>query len=592
MSDLVFVCARGKSAGVAISEAVRTAALRLAPATNAGRAPREPRLVQGAGALAAIVQPPERGGWAGKAADGGGACDGVLRRGAPSWDRPGGPVPDGSYALVRWDRDRVELLTDVCAGRTLWYAATDDCFLASTSQRAIVMLQGSFNLHPPAVAWLLSSGTLGPDASWDGRIQRVTPDTRLVLDRASWRLTEHAAPFVLAPAPGSLEHHTARLREAVLTTLTTLDIDPDRWMLPLSGGQDSRLLLGTLVAAGMRPRCLTWTTRASLRNPLSDVSIARRLTRHFGVEHELWCLDDARTSLPEALDRFVAGNEGRNDAFVGYVDGLELWAHLRDAGIEGIIRGDESCGWRLRLPTAENGRRQVGGTMADDYPDGHVIRRLGLAPQTWPRRLRMGDDETPEGYRVRLGQQGWLPIIAAGLTEPKARFVQVVNPLLSRLVVTAVRELPEDYRKYARAFTDLSHAQAPTIPFSRFASTPPFSGLLATPESLSVAVAELLSPRMARVLSSDAITLLLAAMVSEAAARPAAKARLKSVLKSVSLPLPLRHACRMAPAWKGPDPLPAARLAFRAALASKTVTLLERDAEAIATPLKVGRVPG
>ena len=96
---------------------------------------------------------------------------------------------------------------------------------------------------------------------------------------------------------------------------------------------------------GLRPRCVTWTTRASLRNPLSDASIARVLARSATASStSLLYLDGPDADLETTLPRFVAANEGRNDEIAGYLDGFALWRDLALAGVQGIIRGDESFG--------------------------------------------------------------------------------------------------------------------------------------------------------------------------------------------------------------------------------------------------------
>src|SRR6185436_5492136 len=105
------------------------------------------------------------------------------------WHVPGAALPDGGFALLRADDARVELVADSVGSRTLWYTFTEHELLVSTSQRALVTLLGSFEPNREALPWMLSSGTLGPTASWDSRVHRVQPGERVLLDRASWRMT-------------------------------------------------------------------------------------------------------------------------------------------------------------------------------------------------------------------------------------------------------------------------------------------------------------------------------------------------------------------------------------------------------------------
>ena len=377
---------------------------------------------------------------------------------------------------------------------------------------------------------------------------------------------------------GDAEADVARLRAAIAGTCGSLDLDLGRWVLPLSGGRDSRTLLAFLVENGLRPHCVTWTTRTSLRNPLSDASIARVLARRYHVEHELLYLDETGADLETTLARFVAADEGRNDEIAGYLDGFAMWRGLALAGVQGIIRGDESFGPASRPMQPEAGRRQVGGATPDDYPAGHVLHRLALAAQTWPVRLRYEPHEDLRDYRLRLSQQGFIPIILAGLNEPKARYVEIVNPHLSRRVIGTVRSLAPESRNQARAFRGIVNGLDRVVPYARSSSTVPASDLLGRADARELVVRELMSPDIERVLPGDGALFVLAAMSAAAGEPRRARDRLRGFVKEASGALPTRLANTLAPAWKGPDPLPPAKLAFRAVLASRTIALFEEDA--------------
>ncbi len=585
MADLIIACSR-KGHPVIAAERLRRAALRLAPPEVPLR---EPLLLEAPGCVAAVANPTAEGvflhggggGESASGAAGGAVCVGGLFGESGSWWRVGAEAPEGTYALVRWDADTVELVSDICGSRTLWYAQTEEAFFASTSQRALVMLLGGFELLPEATACFLSSGTLGPEASWDARVRRVPPDARATLERASWRVSLEESPFELNHAAGDAEADVTRLREAIAATCGSLNVDPERWVLPLSGGRDSRTLLAFLVENGLRPRCVTWATRKSLRNPLSDVSIARVLARRHNVEHEVLYLEAPDVDLETAVARFVAGDEGRNDEIAGYLDGFMLWRNLARNGVQGIIRGDESFGPSSRPMQPEAGRRQVGGATPEDYPEDHLLRRLELAAQAWPPRLRKAPQEDLKDYRLRLSQQGFLPIILAGLNEPKARYVEVVNPHLSRRVIGAVRSLSPESRYQARAFRRIVDGLDRVVPYARSSSTLPASDLLARAEMRELIVRELLTPETERVLPGDGPLLVLTALSSAAGERPSAPARLRGLVKEASGFMPTRLADSLAPAWKGPDPLPPAKLAFRVVLASRTIACLEEDGRAL-----------
>ena len=588
MADLILVCSRPGRPPVA-AERVRHAAQRLAPP---GVPLREPLLLEAAGATAAVANPTCEGVFLHHGADGsdngpagGAACVGGLFGKPGPWWSAGTDAPEGTYALVRWNADTVELLSDIGASRTLWYALTEDAFLTSTSQRALVMLLGSFELEVKATACFLASGTLGPTVSWDARLRRVLPDARVDLDRATWRLQDRRAPFVLSTAAGDDAAHVARLRAAIETTCGSLNLDLERWVLALSGGRDSRTLLAFLVENGLRPRCVTWTTRASLRNPLSDASIARRLTRRYRVEHELLLLDAKNVDAETVVARFVAANEGRNDEIAGYMDGFAIWRDLAQGGVTGVIRGDQMFGANWHPRNAEQVRLTMCGETADDYPQGHVIRRLHLASQTWPDHVSIAPGESLVDYGQRYEEQGYNAIVLAGLNASKARYLEIVNPHLSRAVIGAVHALTPRLRDYTRGYARIADALDRTIPYARFSSTPSASDLLASPELLKMLARDLTSPGAARVLSDDGPILLLTALALSASDTKNRWADWEERLKDASICLPynftLRLADRLRPVQSEADPLPTIKLAFRALLATRTVDLFETDAEAV-----------
>ena len=181
---------------------------------------------------------------------------------------------------------------------------------------------------------------------------------------------------------------------------------------------------------------------------------------------------------------------------------------------------------------------------------------------------------------MQLSQQGYVPIILAGLAEPKARYVELVNPHLSRLVIGAVRSLPLESRYHARAFRRITDGLDPLVPYARSSSTLPVPDLLAQPDVLELIVRELVSPDIERVLPDDGPLRVLTAMSAATSGGGGARARLRALVKSASGALPTRLAVELAPAWKGPDPLPPAKVALRALLASRTVSLFEEDAAA------------
>jgi len=576
VADLILECARrDASARLPSSEQFLQVAARLAPANIT---PRPAGIIEAENLRGAIVNPSEEGVRV--------VPEGVLLGGiigeAGAWWEIGSEPPDGTYVLVRYSPTRVELLTDVLASRPLWYAHDDERLVVSTSQRAIVALLGDFRLERSAVSWMLATGSLGPEVSWDARVRRLPPDSRLSLDRDAWRATIEVRPPRFEPVDRTESEHLALLREALSWCCGELDISTDRWLLPLSGGVDSRTILAFMVKAGRSPKCVTWTTRESLRNPLSDAFIARRLARKFRVEHDYELLDGGETTISAALQLFIEANEGCTDEFAGYVDGCAVWRDLFAAGTSGIIRGDEPLGAIRRAVSFDVARIQEGGLLLTDYPEDHVVRHLGLTEQEWPERLRPQPGEQVEQYLDRLEQTGWGPGLVAPLNALKGRYLEVVNPLSSRRIVDLVRTFPDALRGYGRAFSTIADKETWPIPHARYSSTPDVSDYLADQAIVADVVTELTSAAVERVLSEEAATTLLVALATPSHGRATVHDRVVAALKAIRVVLPSRMANRLTPPYTGPDdPVSAMEVAFRATLASRTVSLLLDDARVL-----------
>jgi hypothetical protein len=241
------------------------------------------------------------------------------------WWRAGAPVPDGAYGLFRVDSNKVELVTDRLGSRTIFYVITDDLFVASTSQRAIIMLLGSYEPNLDAAMWLLSAGHLGPGNSWDRRIKAIAPDSTLTFNITAWTSSIYSRPAVFAEEKLPAEEHKERLLQTVKKVFANLNVDYTKVALPLSGGFDSRALLMMVRDKGLN-RCVTWGLKQSRSDSRNDAYIAEQVARYFGVDHQYLYTDMERTdaSVETVFERILISGEGRVARISGYTDGFAI----------------------------------------------------------------------------------------------------------------------------------------------------------------------------------------------------------------------------------------------------------------------------
>jgi hypothetical protein len=500
---------------------------------------------------------------------------GTLLDAGDDWHVPGATLPDGNFALLRVDDAFVELAADAVGSRTLWYALTEQELLASTSQRALVTLLGSFEPNRNALPWMLSSGTLGPTDGWDARLKRVQPGERVVLDRSRWRLSATTATSDFAPYPG-LSHatHLERLRAAVAEACRRWSFDPRRWVLTLSGGADSRALLWLLRDRGIDS--ITWGLPGSVEQDGNDAQIARLLARSLRVPHRFFEMAPAAVAPELVLERFVAAGEGRVDRLSGYVDGFRVWKTLFDEGREGVIRGDEAFG-SVPVSTAAAARYATSLTTLDDFFGRDELKTFDLPEQRLPPHLLRGNRETLAAWRDRLYQQFRVPTLLAGLTDLKTAYLEVGNPLLSRSVVDCARTRPDDLRTDRRLWRELVSSQVPNLGLATQVAIPSLLDFLADARVCEQLLGELDSEAAAGVFTPLLRTRCCNALrkaLRDAPTRPRVERR--PMLFARALPGPLRAAVRQ---WRSNKPtLEPRALAFRAFLATRMHALLRADA--------------
>jgi asparagine synthetase B (glutamine-hydrolysing) len=383
---------------------------------------------------------------------------------APWW-KVGSGSPDGSFGLVRSDDAATELMSDAVGTRTLWHAQTADEFIASTSQRAIVMWLQSYDCNADVFAWQLSSGTLGPGLSWDRRIRALPPASRLLFDREAWSAKLYARPVEYRTRAGSPERQRDELRDAIEDTFRGFDLDTERGALALSGGYDSRMILLELKD---RPHLntVTWGQRSALADRRSDAHIAEQLATKARTTHSYYAIDVEVDHVREVLDRFVRLGEGRTENVSGYMDGFALWKDLHERGLSGLFRGDEGFGCRAAPTPADVYRNMKCNVLADFHIEGASPLADLQASQRRPEHFERRPSESLAAWRDRLNAEYELPYVIGPLNDLKFCYLDVIHPLVSRRIVEQARGLPDELRTDKRAFKSIVEEIPLDVPFA------------------------------------------------------------------------------------------------------------------------------
>ena len=495
MSKLVILCSRANKSADVTESRLACLANRLAP-DNIDSNP--PRIIKDNGIIVCIINPV-----ASLRVENTSVCLGMLLGEHPDWWKPGAAVPDGSYAIFRTDETTVELVTDIAASRTIWYVCTDDLFIASTSQRAIISILQDFQPNQEAYSWMLFSGTLGPGLSWDKRIKSLAPDSRLNLNRSTWVLSVCSEPVTFQAENFSKKQHEVSFRRILNETFLDFDIDLHKWILPLSGGRDSRMIFLFLKNKGDL-KTITWGLSSSLSDPENDAAVAQALADEYGVQHEYHVTDISDEPIELLFNRFLSAGEGRIDNVAAYLDGFKIWKHIFECGILGVIRGDEGLGDSPPVNHPRQVREYLQSQLASDYIN-IPSDRFGFVEQKVPLYLQQRKDETLDTWRERYLQEFRIPYGSAALNEIKCAYVEVVNPLLSRRITLQIRKMPDSIRYKSILFDNINRSLGVDMPYAKHSAIAGFGKIMTSRQIVNHVINELNTEHARKLLPSNFI---------------------------------------------------------------------------------------
>lgn len=427
------------------------------------------------------------------------------------WHIPLHDFPDGSYAIFRDGLQYLEVVADPVASRTIWYYMDEGMFVASTSQRAIIMFLGSFEFNEETIPWMLSSGNLGPFLSWDKRIKKVLADSSVILDKITWTLSYRSNPVEFIQKQLSEEQHEIQLREALETTFKSLSLDYSKWVIPLSGGYDSRGIVCSLLKAGQdgeKLKTITWGLESALQKKDNDAYVAKKLAHELNIDNKYYTNDPSPEPTDKIINRFLMLGEGRIGNISQYMDGFRMWTAIYKDGIEGIIRGDEGFGcnpYSSELAVRIN----QSCSLCSDFSNLKDYRKYGFPEQKLPADLTKKRGETLSQWCDRLFHQYTLSTEFPALSDLKLSYVEVINPLLSRKILHQVRQLPDNLRTGKALFKKIVNSLSPEINYATSATSSSLSDILKQENIVKIMKSDLSSEEAKRLFNAEFLNFVL-----------------------------------------------------------------------------------
>ena len=380
---------------------------------------------------------------------------------------------------------QLSVVSNLVAGRTAWYYFDESCFILSSSQRAIVRFLGSFQFNEDAMAWMLATGNLGPGNSWDVRIRHVRSNTRLVLSRQSWQLSEgDEVRLDSKESVASFEDRLAELDQVVDNVFKDIKYNASYDVLSLSGGYDSRLVLNKMKAHFNGLDSITWGLSSARDEKNTDAYIARNLAEAYGVRNIFFETDFHPRDFSTLIDNYLRSGEGRIDHINFFMGGLGMWQKLTLNGYRFLYRADEVFGW-LPCATDKDVRISLDYHFMHDNSNMLPFRSFNLPEQNFPERFNRLSGESLAEWRDRLYRNFRLPYVLTGLHDVGSSYVEVFNPLLHDSIVRFCISLPDIYRTHKKLYVEYVGRLRSNVPVAMKPSIPEPGAILRSSRFIS-----------------------------------------------------------------------------------------------------------
>lgn len=463
---------------------------------------------------------------------------------------------DGSFVIVIADlrSRRIYVVPDRLSTLPLNYARRGDDIAVGPEVKAVTSaLSFQPKLSAASIAGFLVAGyNIGAQTVFRGvarlelgKMLEITLDLpRKLRVRRFWKLD-------FANAEKIVDRRDAEdaLFEAIKQGHRLLLADAPQFQLLLSGGADSRGILGTCRELRCMPqRAIAWGLLSDV--PRSDPAISKALAERFGVP---WDFIVTRTDgFVENCEQWAYVSELSNDNFGWYTEGLGTLNYMHDMGYACSFIGDESWGWQ---GFAYDEMQAYGKVLAPRIPPS--LLALIRASQ----RERVAEEYVANIHEVMrdCDASDWNDrkdflylharvarfIFALGYNRGHA--TEQRRPFLTRAVLDVVRRLPSDLRVHKNLYRTMlrRHLTDTTrVPYASVDSLPDwgydlrtrgalkdcFSSLVNDPSIESGVLGELLDARQFRALRDAYFGQVPTPVVRTARTGSVVKAQMKEML--------------------------------------------------------------
>src|SRR5690554_3610211 len=253
-------------------------------------------------------------------------------------------LEDGSYFKIQIKSDSISFNVDRFESKSLWYYHDEEKFILTNSQLLLTALKKSFNINKKTISWFLSSGSTGFQNAWDIETKKVLHSNQYSFSLKDWLVSKTPTKYAVENIKFSnerefLQKYACFTEQVFNKQAKTTSVD--KMVLPLSGGNDSRLLF--YISNKLREyKDLTlanWGIKNS-EDTFDDKKAANKIAKAYNKTLKDFYLPREIRNLDSFFDVFIKNGDCRIDHFNAYTDSFKIFEQLHDENYKYIIRGD------------------------------------------------------------------------------------------------------------------------------------------------------------------------------------------------------------------------------------------------------------
>ncbi len=263
---------------------------------------------------------------------------------------------DGSFLIVIVDEDdrKVLVCTDRAGTIPAYYARVDHALIVAPELKCFAELDAvDRSIAAGSLASMFLNGSLIEEHTYWQGVKTLPPAHRMCVADGRIDATRYwSQTFPKEPThpPPTFEDFGATLCEAVRRHVSRFE----RPVLGLSGGLDSRVLLGAMRTAGLGFSAVTWGFDR-LDMPGSDYQTGIEVAKRLGISHETRPIDI--NPLPDHVERVAWLTDGLTGHLGNFPEGTALAREIAETG-DALVVGNHAfgrCGGARSLEDALHG---------------------------------------------------------------------------------------------------------------------------------------------------------------------------------------------------------------------------------------------